>query len=376
MVCPRCDNEDPQAFYHGRRGWYCRRCVKFSDAAVLPEETSRLVDPEYRLKFTLTPAQQKVSAQLTEAVRRGKSVLLEAVCGAGKTEIVYQMIADQLARGKKVGFAIARRQVVLEIAGRLRQAFPHLKVVPVCQGFTRDVSGDLVVCTTHQLFRFRGRFDVLIIDEPDAFPFKGDETLHGIARHSCRGATVYLTATPDEQLLDRAEEGTLEHLYLSRRPHGHPLCLPRVVIGGSGKLLVAGALWLIRQIRAGKPVILFVPSRRTGRIFYSVLRRVVNCCRVDSQSRDRDAVLEAFRDGKYQLCVATSVLERGITVPGVQVAVWRADHPVFDEAALVQISGRVGRSFRDPEGSCLFLCGSRQRPVDRCLDDIRRANDG
>ena len=45
--------------------------------------------------------------ELRDYVRQGESVLLEAVCGAGKTEIVFEMISDALAAGKKVGMAIA-----------------------------------------------------------------------------------------------------------------------------------------------------------------------------------------------------------------------------------------------------------------------------
>ncbi len=150
-------------FYHGERGWYCRRCVTFADVP-LPEDGSKIVDSEYQLRFSLTARQQEVSERLREYVSKGCSVLLEAVCGAGKTEIIFAMIADQLAHGHKVCFAIARRQVVLEIAERLSQAFSHLKVIAVCQGHTDDLTGDLVVCTTHQLYRYRDYFQVLIID--------------------------------------------------------------------------------------------------------------------------------------------------------------------------------------------------------------------
>lgn len=90
--------------------------------------------------------------------------MLEAVCGAGKTEIIFEMVSDQLRKGRKVGFTIARRQVVIEIAERLAMAFPNISVIPVCQGHTDVTMADLVVCTTHQLYRYNDYFDVLIID--------------------------------------------------------------------------------------------------------------------------------------------------------------------------------------------------------------------
>ena len=62
----------------------------------------------------------------------------------GKTEICFESICGYLAQGKKVGFAISRRQVVLEIANRLRIAFPELSVCEVAQGYTQVTDADLI----------------------------------------------------------------------------------------------------------------------------------------------------------------------------------------------------------------------------------------
>ena len=59
-----------------------------------------------------------------------------------------------------MGFAISRRQVVLEIAQRLRQAFPTLHIVEVTQGYTTITDGDIIVCTMHQLYRYPDGFDL------------------------------------------------------------------------------------------------------------------------------------------------------------------------------------------------------------------------
>ena len=302
-------------------------------------------------------------------------MLLEAVCGAGKTELVYEVIAQQLRKNKKVGFTIARRQVVLEIAQRLQEAFQNLKVIPVCQGYTRDVSGDIVVCTTHQLYRFNKYFDLLIIDEPDAFPFKGDDTLKGIALNSCKGSIVYLTATPDRQLKNMVIDGQLEHLVLSRRPHGFDLCVPDVFYGSKTELAIKGALWLYRELKQKRKVLIFVSSMARGRRLQFLLNRFVRCCYISSKTDGRDEIISDFRKGKYDVCIATLILERGITIDNVQVLVWKRESRVFDEASLTQISGRVGRSFLNPQGDCLFLCEGQSESVDACITSLRRANE-
>lgn len=316
-----------------------------------------------------------MSDELCRCLEKGRSVLLKAVCGAGKTELVYEAIARELRKGHRVGFAIARRQVVLEIAQRLQEAFGRLKVVPVCQGYTRDVKGDIVVCTTHQLYRFTGYFDLLIIDEPDAFPFKGNETLKGIALHSCRGSVVYLTATPDDQLKNMAADGQLEHLVLSRRPHGHDLCVPEVFYGSKPELAIKGIIWLHEQLKQKRKVLLFVSSMARGRKLRFLLGRFVKCCYISSKTDGKDEIISDFKRGKYDVCIATLILERGITIDDVQVLVWKRESRVFDEASLTQISGRVGRSFLHPQGDCLFLCEGQSESIDACIRSLRRANE-
>jgi len=48
-------------------------------------------------------------------------------------------------------------------------------------------------------------------------------------------------------------------------------------------------------------------------------------------------------------------MERGVTVPNVHVLVIGAESKIFDEATLIQIMGRVGRSKEFPEGLVWFL---------------------
>ena len=154
MRCPRCGNTDRQWFYKGSRGWYCRRCIHFG-RALLQEESEPVSlqevqagAEEYMLKYPLTEAQKRVSEACLAKVR-SSDVLLQCVCGAGKTEMVIETIAAMLKERKKVCFAISRRQVVLELSARLSGIFARSRVVPVCQGYTTVTDGDLIVCTTH-----------------------------------------------------------------------------------------------------------------------------------------------------------------------------------------------------------------------------------
>lgn len=377
MQCPRCLNTDEEYFYHGERGWYCRRCISFGRAMLEESQTPVSLEEiqegseEYLLGYPLTPAQAIISSQCAQWIET-KNVLLHCVCGAGKTELVVESIAKMLKEKKKVCFAIPRRQVVLELQERLANYFPNAKVVGVCCGHTQEIDGDLIVCTTHQLYRYYQAFDLLILDEPDAFPFRGNVVLHGIAQTSCKGRMIYLTATPDHMLLQKVRKGELQYLVLNKRPHGYPLPVPQIKHG----ILPIRVYYLHKWLKEHQnhPRILFVPTIAMANRFYQVFRWLEPCWVCTSQIEERDEIVEQFRHAKNGLMIATTVLERGVTIPNVTICVYHAEHPVFDQASLIQMAGRVGRTYEYPLGDVLFLTSGKSEMVDQCQKEVLRLN--
>lgn len=377
MKCPRCGNLQKSYFYKGSHGYYCRKCIGFGRLLLEEEETSLELQAiqedcsEYTMQYPLTKFQETVSKECQMNIRT-QDVLLECVCGAGKTEMVLASIADALNENRKVCFAIARRQVVLELSERLKTYFKKAKIIAVCGGHTDEIDGDLIVCTTHQLYRYQGQFSLLILDEPDAFPYRGDEVLHGIAQHACIGHVIYLTATPDNYLLSRVQEGTMRHIVLNKRPHGHDLPVPRLCIYPSIVLFWVLLRWINKH--TCNPRIIFVPTIKTASILGKILSIFMKCYVCTSESEDRDRIIYEFKKESNGIMIATTVLERGVTIPKADICVWHANHSVFDEAGLIQMAGRAGRSFTSPEGDVLFLCSEKTELVQLCKEKIEQAN--
>lgn len=374
LACSRCGNTNPALFGSDHGIPYCRRCVAFSrlDAGAQPQ-IPVLKEPAWEgqihLDFALTPFQQQASDQILDWLKQGESVFCYAACGSGKTEITFASIDWFLRHRQKVCFAISRRQVVLEIGARLQKAFPGLDVICVCEGYTSVTDGDLIVCTTHQLYRYPGAFDLLILDELDAFPYRGNALLEHLAAKACRGVKLMLSATPDEVSLAEIEAGRLKVARLFRRPHGQPLPEPRFYLRPVW-LQIFGLLWQLHRM-APRQVLVFVPRIRDG----NRLSRLLGCPCIHSQSPDKDDIMRRFSGKEYRVLVSTTLLERGITVPSVQVIVLRADHPVFTMASLVQIFGRAGRSFDDPKGECLCFAASLSDSMRQSADLLHQMNE-
>ena len=357
--CPRCLNDDPSLFSMRNNERYCRACVhllgRLADEA---EEDGSVRDPHFEMGFELTKQQKIISNQLVEIGLQG-DVLVEAVCGAGKTEIVLELIKKALELGLKVGWMVARRQVVLQLGERLAEMFSELNVVSVVGGQSDQLIGDLIVMTAHQLYRYPQYFDLMIVDEPDAFPFKGDKLLAGLLEVSCKGTKVYLTATPDKSLKYDY------HLLLESRPHNRKLVEP-IVYKSFKWMCYLRLIWLVRRLDR---ILLFVPTIKGAKL----ISRLLRCQMISSVSKDKENIIDEF-DREGGILVTTTVLERGVTFSGVSVIVWDASHSLYDEASLVQICGRVDRSFTYQGGECHLLCHGYNKAIIDCVNRLRRHN--
>ncbi|NCC54384.1 MAG: DEAD/DEAH box helicase [Erysipelotrichia bacterium] len=379
MKCLRCHNEDPFYFYCDQGTYYCRKCIMFGRIDVGAEVKKKKYrkkkhDVHYTLDYELTRYQKQAVKQLNAYLTKKQNVLVYAATGAGKTEIVMQSIENYLRASKKVGMAIARRQVVLEIKERMQKAFPTLKVVGVCEGHTRVVDGDLIICTMHQLCRYHQTFDLLIMDEVDAFPYYNNELLETIAMHSCVGEIVYLTATPDEKMKKATNDGRLQVVELFVRPHGKPLVMPKVRCMPSSLQLVYLYQFLRKQKSKHKQVLVFVPTIYLSQYLSKVFSLFFVAKAFSSQTGNKEEIIEAFRKQEYDCLFCTTVLERGITIKGVNVCVFHGDHIVFNEASLIQIFGRVGRSMEIFDGDALLLCAHQNQAIKQCLHTIQMMN--
>lgn len=375
-VCPICGNTDKRFIGYRNGKPYCRKCISFKGKEA--ENSYKIpVRANYKLSYELSGDQKRLSKALIENYKRSINSLVHAVCGSGKTEIVLEVIKYAIECGDKVGFAVPRRDVVIELHERFTEIFKRNKVALVYGGHTDNLNGDLVCLTTHQLYRYKEYFDLLIIDEVDAFPFKNNEILNQFFKLSIKGRYIMMSATPDKELLDKLKGEGFDILDLFSRFHKHPLPVPRLE---SGKLVYPYYL-LLKHLREfldrNKQVFVFCPTIIECKITFTILNiffRKGNL--VHSQKADRSQIITDFKAKKYRYLVTTAVLERGVTVKDLQVIVFKADHRIYDRYSLVQIAGRVGRKKDAPDGDVIFIGRKISNSMIEAKEDILDANEG
>ena len=401
FICQRCGNQNQHVFAsfqcarcHESSCTYCRNCImmgRVSQCTPLltwagPSDQMFLRQSVLNWTGQLSPGQQTASDKVVDAISNNSDLLVWAVCGSGKTEVLFQGILTALQQGKQVCITTPRTDVVHELTPRLKQAFPETSQISLYGGSEdRSKTAQLTISTTHQLLRYYKNFDVIIIDEVDAFPFSADASLL-YAVHQAKkeiSAMIYLTATPNGEFKQKSKKEIIQTVTIPARFHRHPLPVPTFRWCGNWKnrlkkkhdIPLNLKNWITNQLQNNKQAFLFVPHITTLNEFMPILKKIHPSIEgVHSEDSKRKEKVHAFREGTIPILITTTILERGVTVPNTDVAVLGAEDDIFTESALVQIAGRVGRSPKYPTGEVIFFHYGKTKAMNDARTQILKMN--
>ena len=370
--------------------YYCRHCIRMGRVSSCTElitwSSPSTITPQshsFHWNGNLTPLQERASQEVQKSILQQNDHLVYAVCGAGKTELLFPPIFAALQKGHRVCVAAPRTDVVLELSPRLRAVFPDT-IIHSLYGNSPEESGfaSLVIATTHQLYRFQNAFDVMIVDEADAFPYSYDLALKNavIKARKKDAPIVYVSATPSDQLQKHVP--AISQIF--QRFHGHPLPIPEFrslwtyeKAFAKGKIPRKLAIWVDEKIEKKEPFLVFFPTiEMIEQAIPLFQERYPEIAAVHSKDADRKEKVMQLRQRQIPGVLTSTILERGITIPNVQVAVVGADQPVFDAAALIQIAGRAGRAADYSDGEVVFFHNGIARQMDKAKRLIISYNGG
>lgn len=388
--CRRCATPFSSQHRLPNGAYYCRECLLLgrvrSDEPLyyFPQQA---FPPQHSLSWQgqLTDWQLEISEGLRENVSKRIPTLVHAVTGAGKTEMMYQTVADVLDSGGSVCLASPRVDVCIELYKRMKNDFscPIALLHGESEPYFRT---PLVIATTHQLLKFYHAFDLLLIDEVDAFPYVDNAMLYHAVDQARKqdGVQVFLTATSTDELDQKVRQKKLERLRLPRRFHGNPLVVPKTIwLPSFTKMLQKQRLAphlkkrIAEQRQTGYPLLLFVPEIKAGQQLATLLQQAFPAETigfVSSQTEERLAIVEGFRQKEIGILISTTILERGVTFPCVDVFVLQANHKLYTSSSLVQIAGRVGRSMERPTGDLLYFIEENTHAIQKAILEIRQMN--
>lgn len=339
-----------------------------------------------------------VQAAVLEPEARGRDLVVSAQTGSGKTVAFGLAVARQLLdENGKVPFAVAplalviapTRELALQVSRELSWLYAKAggRVATCVGGMNPSAerkalrSGATIVVGTPGRLRDhleRGALDLsalkaVTLDEADEMLDMGfREELETILDATPEGRrTLLFSATmpkPIEALARRYQNNALRISTVSAdRGHGD-ISYEAVVVSPPE---VENAVVNLLRYHEAETAILFCGTREKVRHMHATLQErgfaVVSLSGENSQS-ERNQALQALRDRRARVCVATDVAARGIDLPTLSLVV-HVEIP-RDAETLQHRSGRTGRAGR--KGTAVLVVPfSRRRRVEQMLRNAK-----
>jgi len=356
-ICNRC-------YSKSINGTKCMECLQNCEQLYF---VKRINNPNkthsVNMSFELSPSQKDASKFFKEHYKNHESAFLEAVCGSGKTEIMYETILECLNDHKKPLIAIPRKEIVSELKERLIPVFKDT-VIKQLDGSNHDDDADLLISTVHQLVNYEDEFDLIILDEADAFPYAGNDYLHRLVKKALKkdGVLLKMSATRKELI-------TSDTYSVNRRYHNHDLTVPIYIKDYSKDITKNDDFINILKNKSRKYIIYTSSINKAIKLSDSL-----KCDAATSKNENLDKIIKDFRSGITNILVSTTILERGVTFKNLDVIIADASSEVFNHQTIIQICGRVGRSVDDPTGNVYIFYKNNSIKFKLVNSYIRRMN--
>jgi ATP-dependent DNA helicase RecG len=376
-----------------------RRRLAIERATPIPYSQDVIETFKAGLGFELTHAQKRATWDVFKDLRREIPMnrMLNGDVGSGKTAVAAAAAAMAHAAGlQTVVMApteILARQHLGKFRGYLEPSFPGLTVELLISGLpaaerrrvrTAAASGHCAVLVgTHALIEDDvelASLGLAVVDEQHRFGTRQRTLLR--EKSASRPHFLTMTATPIPRSLALALYGEMDLSIIDEMPPGRTPVETRVVTPAERD----DAYELVRrEVRAGRQVFVICPlieesekvvAKAATVEFERLSKEVFPDLRlglVHGRLKEKDVVMQAFRDRQCDVLVATSVVEVGVDVPNATVMmVEGADR--FGLAQLHQLRGRVGRGAL--RSYCLLLADDPSGEALQRLHLLAATNDG
>jgi ATP-dependent DNA helicase RecG len=346
----------------------------------------------------MTPSQQQVLEELVDDLRQPHPMLrlLQGDVGCGKTVVAARLMAMAAQSGYQTALMAPTELLAEQHARVLRAYFEPLGVSVrlVSQGLTATQRNAVMaeiaqgnaqmIVGTHALIETPVTFAnlaLVIIDEQHKF---GVVQRKALVTKAQLPDVLVMTATPIPQTLALSLYGDLAVSTITQLPPGR---MPVRTIWHREPQR-AQAYELIReQLREGRQGYVVYPLidtttrqdlKAATHMAHTLQTQVfqefqVKLLHGQLRSREKDAIMRAFVDGKAHLLVSTVIVEVGLDVPNATVML--IEHPErFGLAQLHQLRGRIGRS-RHPS-LCVLISETTDELATQRLQAFVETTDG
>lgn len=359
------------------------------------------------LPFTLTADQQTAIAEIFADLARPIPMnrLLEGDVGSGKTVVAAaamlaayesqtsaillaptQILAQQ--HYETLSLIMEQHGISVELVLGGMKTHESKQVHPDTKRSARQATPRILV-GTHALLTAKDlpkKIGLIVVDEQQRFGVNQRAELRKLTQTAFTPHQLTMTATPIPRTLAQTVFGNLDISVLRNSPSGRTPVKTWVV---PQEKRAAAYAWIDKALHDTRsqafivcPLIdeseslLTVKAVRSeyDRLKRDVFpKRAIGLLHGRMKSDEKTAVLSDFRQKKYDILVATPVVEVGIDIPDATIIVIEAAER-FGLSQLHQLRGRVGRS--DKPSYCLLFTEGEDPEVRTRLKALETTHDG
>ncbi|MBS8121527.1 ATP-dependent DNA helicase RecG [Candidatus Vampirococcus lugosii] len=352
------------------------------------------------LPFDLTNAQKKAIKICIEDICSGKPMLrlLQGDVGSGKTVVAIAIayyiknvlgkqsaiLAPTEVLAKQHFLGINKFLLPLGIKIDLLTGSTSLKDKEKIKQNLFNSNTDIVVGTT-AIIQDTVDFcnlGFVVIDEQHKFGVKQ----RGYLKKFNTPHILQMTATPIPRSLAIAFFGEFDVSIIDELPAGRKKIHTKVITENQFNKLKE---WILQKIDQGQQVYIITPlieeseamenvanvmqEYENTKDFFSSISDKVDVLHGKMSSKDKDLVMNKFKNNKTKILVSTTVIEVGVDSPTATIILIKNSER-FGLSQLHQLRGRVGRS--DLQSYCFLMTTSKSQDTIQRLKNMEKYSDG
>lgn len=346
------------------------------------------------LEFNLTKDQNDVIKNILDSLnsyKKTQSLILGEV-GSGKT-IVSLIIALAIIReGYQVVIMAPTEVLARQIYNIYKSKLEEYRVDLYVSGMKNknqindyiSLGISKVIIGTHALLYGNLEFNNLklaIIDEQQRF---GVEQRNLLINKTLYGEYLYLSATPIPRTLAQSVFKVVDIEFIKTKPQNRKKIKTKLFINKNKKYAYEV---LEEELKNKNQVYIVVPTIEEGELegvenVVDVYKRFeeyygkkykIACLHGSMRNIDKENIMNDYKNHKYDILIATTVIEVGIDVPNATVMIV-LNAEKYGLATLHQLRGRVGRSSK--RSYCFLITTSKNIDSHSRLKMLEKTEDG
>ena len=332
---------------------------------VLDWDKKKLKALQAKLPFTLTEAQERSLNEILADMRSPYHMnrLLQGDVGSGKTVGAGLVMYAAVTAGKQAALMVPTEILAEQHLQSLTSLFPSLRILLLTGSLkaaerrerlelVQTGQVDLIV-GTHALIQEGVHFHdlgLVIIDEQHRFGVAQRRILREKGQNP---DVLMMTATPIPRTLAITAFGDMDVSIIDQMPAGRKEIITRWVKHQQLNLVLD---WLVKEIQKGSQAYVISPLIEESEaldlknaialeeelIAYFGDQARIALLHGKMKGEEKEAIMQAFKQGEIDLLVSTTVIEVGVNVPNATVMIIM-DADRFGLSQLHQLRGRVGR---------------------------------